>query len=183
MTHGEVEVLAGEIDVLERGGQLEHDRRMLLGKAAEPVHQPLAGEIGRRADRERAGLVLLQQGFGAERQLVEGVTHHGEIAAPGGGDDEAAMFAVEQPAAELGFERLHLLADRALRDAQFLRGLGEALMPRRGLAGLQRIQGRQAADHAGRLPCMSLSRPRSRNDGLCLWHFASNDRGQQANAP
>ena len=40
------------------------------------------------------------------------------------------------------------MAHRPLRDVQFLGGAREALAARRGLEGLQRVQGREAADHS-----------------------------------
>jgi hypothetical protein len=42
-------------------------------------------------------------------------------------------LAVEKLQAEFGLQSLHLMADSPLGDAQFVRGSGEALVPRRGL--------------------------------------------------
>ena len=51
--------------------------------------------------------------------------------------------------AELFLECLHLVADGALRDAKLRRRTREALMPGRGLKGLQRVQRRQVLAHGG----------------------------------
>ena len=70
-----------------------------------------------------------------------------EIGAAGFGDDQPLALAIEELEAELRLERLDLVADRALRDAQLLGGAREALVAGRGLEGLERVQRRQAARH------------------------------------
>src|SRR5262249_3411397 len=70
-----------------------------------------------------------------------------EIGAPGLGNEQALPLAPEQLQAELRLERLDLLTDRALRDAQLLRRLGEAQVPCRGLESPDGIERRQAARH------------------------------------
>lgn len=58
--------------------------------------------------------------------------------------------AVEQAQAEARLQCLDLVADGALGDAELLGGAREALVPRGGLEGLQRIQRRQATRHGTR---------------------------------
>ena len=70
-----------------------------------------------------------------------------EVVATGFRDDQPLAFAVEQLDAELRFQRLDLMAHRALRDGQFFGRAGEALVAGRGLEGLEGIQRRQAAKH------------------------------------
>ena len=147
VTDRQIDIFARKIDVLKRRGHPQVDGRMLFREPPEPVHQPFAGKVGRRAHRQRPGIVPLQQIFGPQRQAVECIAHHPEIGLPGRRDDETAMFAVEQPAAQFGFQRLDLVADGALRHAEFLRRLGEALVPRRGLKSLQGVERWQSAGH------------------------------------
>ena len=78
-------------------------------------------------------MLALQQAISAERNPVERLLHHGQVVVPGVGDEQPMAFAVEQLQAEFGLQSLHLMADGTLGDAQFVRGSGEALVPRRGL--------------------------------------------------
>jgi hypothetical protein len=55
------------------------------------------------------------------------------------------VFAIEQPAAQFSFKCLDLMADGALRNAQLLRRLGEAFVPRSGFKSPQSIERWQAA--------------------------------------
>src|SRR3954451_748837 len=120
---------------------------MRLGEVPETVDQPLGGEIRRGADGEHARALALHDAGGAERDAVEGVAQHGEIIAPGLGDDEPLALAIEQLEAERRLERLDLMAHRPLRDAKLLGRPREALMARRGLEGLERIKRRKTAKH------------------------------------
>ena len=92
-------------------------------------------------------VVLLQKIFGAQRQAIECIAHDGEIGLPGGRDHETTVLAGEEPAAKFGLECLDLVADGTLRDAELLCRLGEALVPRRGLKGLQGIERWHPARH------------------------------------
>jgi len=65
--------------------------------------------------------------------VIERLADLDEIVAAGGGDLEALALAVEQLEAELCFQRLHLLADRALGDVKFIGGAREALVAGSGL--------------------------------------------------
>ena len=79
MAHGKVDILAREVDVMQRRRDAQIDARMLLGKSAQTIDQPFGGEIRRRADGERPGALALEQAFGAERNAVEGVAQGGEV--------------------------------------------------------------------------------------------------------
>jgi hypothetical protein len=129
MANGEIHIFAREIDVMHGRGDPQVDRRMRLGKAAEPVHEPFGGKIGRGAHRQHARTLPLHQALGPHGNTIERVAHHGEIIAAGVGDDQPLPLAVEELDAELGFERLDLMADRALGDAELRGGAGKADMP------------------------------------------------------
>ena len=64
------------------------------------------------------------------------------------GELHAAPRAAEQFHAEVFLEAFHLVADRCLRDGKLVRGFLEGKMSRRGLEYPQRIQGREAVNHA-----------------------------------
>ena len=147
MADRDVDILAREVDVVERRADAEVDARVGLGEAAETVHQPLRGEIRRGRDGENAGALPLQQTFGPGGEAVEGVAHNLEIRAPRIGDDQPLALTVEEAKAEFGLKGLHLVADRALRDAQLVRCPGEALVASGGLEGLERVQRWKSSGH------------------------------------
>src|SRR5262245_26215407 len=104
------------------------------------MDQPLRREVRRGAHRERTAALALQQPLRSVGDAIEGIAHHREIGAASLGDDEPLVLAIEQLQPELGLERLHLMADRALGDAELLGGAREALVAGRGLEGLERIE-------------------------------------------
>ena len=147
MANGEIDVLAREVHVVQRGRHAQVDARMLLGKAAQAVDEPLGGKVRRRADGKRAGGLALEQPLGADGNAIEGVAQDREVLAPGLGDDETLPLAIEELDPELRLQRLDLMAHRPLGDEQLLGRPGETFMAGGRLEGLQRIQRRQAAQH------------------------------------
>src|SRR5215204_2535631 len=125
--------------MVQRRRDPQVDVRMRLGKVPETVDQPFGGEIRRGADGEHPRALALHDARGAERDAVEGVAQHGEIIAPGLGDDEPLALAIEELEAERRLERLDLMAHRALRDAKLLRRPGETLLTGRNPQSLERI--------------------------------------------
>jgi hypothetical protein len=89
----------------------------------------------------------LQEPLGTGGDAVERIAYDLQIAAPRLSDHEALALAVEQLHAQLGLERLDLMADGALRHAQLLGCAREALVAGRRLESLERIQRRQMARH------------------------------------
>jgi hypothetical protein len=139
--------LAREVDVMHGRADPEIDLRVGLGEAAEPMHEPLRCKIGRGADRERAAALALQQPLRSVADAIECIAHDNEVGTPGLGDDQPLALAIEELQSELGLERLHLMADRTLGDAEFLGGAREALVAGSGLEGLERVERWQAARH------------------------------------
>src|SRR5205823_13042105 len=89
----------------------------------------------------------LHQSLGSHRDAIERVAHDGEIIAAGVGDDQALPLAGEELDAEFGFQRLDLMAHRALSDAKLLGSAGEADMAGGGLEGFECVQLWQAPRH------------------------------------
>ena len=133
--------------MLQRGADPEIDLGVDLGETAQAMDKPFRREVRRRADGEHAAALTLQQALRSGGDAVEGITHDHEIGASGFGDGETLPFAVEQLQPELGLERLHLMADGALGDAELLGGAGEALVARRCLERLECVERRQPARH------------------------------------
>ncbi len=83
--------------------------------------------------------------FRAESNSVEGIAQHLQIGETGSRDVQLLPFPIEQPDAQLEFERFHLMAYRALRHGQLFRRLSEALMTCRRLEGFEGIERWQSA--------------------------------------
>src|SRR5262249_33682574 len=93
----------------------------------------------------------LHQAFGSHGDAVKGVAHNCQVIAPGIGNDQPLPLAIEELDAELRLQRLYLMADGALCDAQLLGGAGEADVSGRGLKSLERVQLWQASRHGFRV--------------------------------
>ena len=148
MPDRDVDFLANEIDMMHGRGDPQIDAGMGLGKPAEPVDQPFGGEIRRRADGQGTRVLALHDALGARGDPVERVADHAEIFATGVGDDQPLALAIEKLDAERRFQRLDLMADGALGDAQLFGRAREAFAARRGLEGLERVERWQLAGHA-----------------------------------
>jgi hypothetical protein len=66
---------------------------------------------------------------------IEGVAHDREIGAASLGDQQPLVLAIEQLQSELDLERFHLMADRALGDAELPRRRFERRQTGRGIGG------------------------------------------------
>src|SRR5438874_1086735 len=82
MPNGDVDILAGEVDVMQRRAHPQIDGRMLLRKPAQPVYQPFGREIWRRAHREHAGVLAAQQSLGPVGDPVERIAYGRKITSP-----------------------------------------------------------------------------------------------------
>ena len=81
----------------------------------------------------------------AKSYTVEGIANHFQIGEAGPCDAQLLTFPIEQPDAQFELERLHLMANRALRHGKFFRRLGEALVAGRRLEGFERVERWQSA--------------------------------------
>ena len=145
--HRQIDLLACKVDMMHGGGNPQVDVGMRLGKPPQPMHQPLGGKVRGGADRQGARALALDQALGSDRDPVERVADDDQIVATRFGDHQPLALAIEQLDAELLLQRLHLMADGALRHAQFLGGARKTLVAGRRLEGLQGIQSRQTAQH------------------------------------
>ena len=87
MPHGEVDILAREIDVMQGRRDAQIDARMFLGKTPKTIDQPFGGKVRRRADGEDAGALTLKQAFRADGNAVKGIAQDREIFASRLGND------------------------------------------------------------------------------------------------
>src|SRR4026209_967357 len=110
---------------------------MLLGEAPETADEPFCGKVRRRADGEHAGALPLKQPLGADSDAIEGVAQDREVLPTCVGDDQTLAFAVEELDSEFEFQSLHLMADGALGDKQFLGRPRKTLVSGSGLEGFQ----------------------------------------------
>ena len=147
MADRKIDLLAGEVDVVQRRRDAQVDVGMRLGKVPETVDEPLGGEIRRSANGEDASVLTLQKPLGANGDAVQRIAHDVEVVLARFRDDESLAFAIEELDGKLGLERFDLMAHCALGNAQLFGRPRKALMPRRGLEGFQGIQRRQAWAH------------------------------------
>src|SRR5215471_21235757 len=127
MAAREVHVLAGEIHMMECCRHTQIDVWMLFGKATEAVDQPFGGKIRRCAHSKHAGILTLEELFGADGDAVEGVADSCQIVAPSRSNDQTLSFAIEELDPELQFQGLDLVADGSLGHEQLFRCAREAL--------------------------------------------------------
>jgi hypothetical protein len=139
MPHGEIDLLAREVDVMVGRDDAQVDARMCFGKAAEAMHQPLCREIGRGGNCNDVGVAALGQPFGTSGDAVEGIAHNTEVIPAAAGQCQPLVLAIEQFQSERLLQRLDLMADRALRHVQFVRRAREALVACGSLERFQRI--------------------------------------------
>ena len=114
-------------------------RAEIPAAADQPEHRHREGDTD--VDRRRAFLPAdILGGFGDVLQ-----PHDHSAMQPGAGTRQfdPAMQAHEQTDPQRAFQQFDLLADRSLGHAQFLRGTGEASMPRGGFKHQQIGQPRQ----------------------------------------
>src|SRR5258706_7452952 len=142
-----VDLFPNEVDMMHRCGNPQIDAGMGLGKPAEPIYQPFGRKIRRCADRQNAGVLLLQDALGAGGDSVECVTYDVEIFAAGVTDNQPLALAIEKLDAERVLQRFDLMADSALGDTELLSRSREAFASRRSLERLEGVQWWQLAGH------------------------------------
>ena len=149
MAHRKVDLLAREVDVVQRRGYTKINFGVRFGKVPKPMHKPFGGEVRRGTDGENARALPLKKPLGTGSNAVQRITYDGEVIAACLRNDESLAFAIEKFDRKFGFERLDLVAHRALRDAKLFGSAREALMPSRGFKRFQGIQWWQARTHRG----------------------------------
>jgi len=108
-------------------GDGEMDLRKFAGERSEARRKPIRGDGGDGADDDGSGFGLEAFGefvLGAGEFVEDGAGTREEGFAEVGEADGAAE-AIEEAAAEFGFELLDLLGERWLRDVAFFGGSGE----------------------------------------------------------
>ena len=117
--------------------EAELDLGVAPPEAADARRQPADGEGGPERDSQGAAAVGRAQPFDGGGDAPEGVAEHGMERRAVLGQGQPARQAVEQAHAKVALQRLHLVADRRLGDAELDGGAGEAQVPRRGLESAQ----------------------------------------------
>src|SRR5262245_28006085 len=147
VTDRNVDVFACEVDMVHGGGYPEVDLGMDLGKSAEPVNQPLGGEIWRRTHGQHARTLPLHEALGSIGDAIESVAHDRQIVPASLSDAQSLPFAIKKLDAEFRLQRFDLMTHRTLGDGKLLGGAREAHMPGSSLEGPESVELRQAAGH------------------------------------
>src|ERR1700731_4562967 len=95
VAHGHLHILAGEVASVHGSGESQVYLGMALCKFSQPMDQPLGGKIRRRADRQGARTLPLDEAFGCDGNAIECVANLDEVRATGLRDDEALVLAIE----------------------------------------------------------------------------------------
>jgi hypothetical protein len=138
---------------------MHRHQRVLRRQVRQPRQQPAGGEGGHRSQVHAAVRAPREPGgAGGHRvqrvalQPVEPAGHLACVGCAGGRQCHAMARAAEQRDAEKVLQRRDLARHRALRQRQFVRGAGVALVPGGGIEAAQRLQGRDLARHDMLLP-------------------------------
>ena len=128
--------------------QAEFRFRVLLLPGRHPAHQPLAAQ-GRGGGDAQAGFLRRPQ-FGAGLvQTQQGIPHHGQVAAAGGGEGDGPVPPLEQALAQVFLQQADAVAHRRRRQVQGFGGGEEAAQAGGRLEGGQGVQGRQVVHGGG----------------------------------
>ena len=137
---GGIERLGGEVDLVVVGLQAQLDvgvAGLEVGHAGEQMAVQVGADHG---DGEALGRgAVVEQGEGGI-ELGKGLLHGGGEAGAFVTELQTARGAQEERLADLGLQRLDLLADGGLRHAELLRRAGEAEVPRSGGEGVQAVE-------------------------------------------
>ena len=106
---------------------------------SEPWNKPVCRECRQHADSECALRPPVHL-FDTAHDAVHGMAHCRSKSATWFGQLHAAILPVEQRDTQLTLQRLDLVADRPVRQMQFVGRPREVLMPRRRFEGAQRGQ-------------------------------------------
>lgn len=134
---------------LQVAAEAQGDLAALLAKGRQPGDQPLGEEGGHAGQREQPRARIARPGLeGGRLDGAQPARHLLPIHVALGRELHAAPAFLQQRPADEGLQPGHLLADRAHRDAQRLRGQREAFIPRHGIEGQQLLDGGAGALHA-----------------------------------
>ena len=141
----DVEIAGAQIDDVVSRGNPHIDVRPALLEPVQPHDQPFGGKRGRGGDRQGAGVVMGAQPPDRGLYAGEGFRQSRQQYPCRGGQLDRTVEAVEQPDAEVLFQRMNLMADRGRGDVELVGGLAETGQPGGRFEGAQRAQGRQVA--------------------------------------
>ncbi len=130
---GDVDAGGIEIGRLKARIEAHLDVRVALPEIAEPRDQPAHGEGRQQADGERLGAGAVTKIGDHAGKPVESVLHLGKERLSRGGQRNPTRAAVQEPHAEIAFERLDLVAHRGFGDRKLLCRAAKARKPRHGL--------------------------------------------------
>ncbi|MNC53557.1 hypothetical protein D3C75_1029780 [compost metagenome] len=130
---GGIKIRVGEQERPRAVGQVDRHFRVFLLEILESRQQPLGAEGRNYGQFDHVGALLAHHGQGVALNGIELSGHPTAVGESGFRQLDPAPRASEQFHAEELFKAGDLSANRPLGQRQFLGGLGEALVARRGL--------------------------------------------------
>jgi len=143
----DVGVVPLEIDVGHVGAHVEVDVRVRRHKTPDARQQPAGGKGRHDADAQQPRVGPHRDFLHGGDQLSERRAHARREALAFVSQADAATGALDEAHAEIGLERLDLVADRAMRHVQRVRGPGQAALARSRLERTQRLHRRKPGGH------------------------------------
>ena len=119
VSYREIDVLAVEVHMLQRSTDPQVKIWMRHRKSAQTGNQPFAGEVRGNSYVENGRPLQADQVFRCSQSL-KGIPHEGQISPPSLRELESASFAFEQFHTKARFQRIHLVADGALRQIELM---------------------------------------------------------------
>jgi len=148
---GGVYARVGEQKGARAGFKVHQQVGLLGGQPVQARYQPAGGKGGHGGQGQAVALPASAHQFhGVALQRVQALAHVAGVVGPGGGQHHAVLGAAEQGHTQKLFQRRHLARHGALRQVQFLRGTGKALVAGSSLKAVQGLGGWQFASHGGR---------------------------------
>ena len=132
MADGDVHIIAPKICQRHARTHVEIDVGMRCKKPAHPRQEPTRRKRGQDAHPQLSRIASLGHFAHRFRELCQCDTHAAGEALALVGQSDSAPGALDQAHAEIGFQRLDLMADGTMREMQRLGRFGQALHTRRG---------------------------------------------------
>lgn len=146
---GEVQPFACQIGAIVVGKNAQVNVRVQAGELVYALQQPADRKGADNAEGQHFAQVAARETFQRAADPVERIGNDGHKGQPFVGKRKAAGQAPEQGRAEAALKPGDLMADRALTDAQFGGGAGEAEVAGARLEGAQGVEGELGAVHTG----------------------------------
>ena len=146
-TDGVIQTFGRDIDAVVVGRQPDLDERITLPEFGKAWQQPTHRKCADRTERQHITQMPFLETLDHIGHAIERILECRQKCQPILGNHQSTRKTPEQFNAEALLQKLYLVADGRLRDAEFYRRASEAEMPGGGLEGAQGVKRKVRADH------------------------------------